>query len=127
MNLRNNQIATIDPETFSHTKKLENLFITNNQLTTIDSRLFNGLTELNWLELNENKISTLESGCFADLDKLSILHLEDNNLTAVDREKVGLTNSTDLIIFQGNTTRKFNEEESQVLILYWLIMMEGNL
>lgn len=125
MNLRNNRIATIDPDTFSHMEKLKNLFLRNNQLTTIGSRLFNGLTALSSLELNSNKIDTLEPGSFADLNNLHVLHLEDNNLTAMDREKVGLTNSTNLIVHEGNTTTStFNEEEDQATILYWLIILE---
>lgn len=105
--LRDNQIKTIEPYSFSHMKELtelnldqnnveeinrnvfvdlpslEKLFFTNNKITTIHDRAFLHLIELRELELNMNKIFSLNNEAFNGLTKLLKLDLSNNKLEVI--------------------------------------------
>jgi len=79
LNLDNNQLKTIDPQTFAGLN-LRVLSLANNQLTAIDTQPFANLQRL---DLSNNQLTTIDTQPFANLQRLN---LDNNRLTAIDTQ-----------------------------------------
>lgn len=78
LNMRANQIRTIDANVFRSNAELRELNMENNSLTVLPPGLFSNNTKLEYLRLGSNKISTLPPRFFNRQFEMKILHLEDN-------------------------------------------------
>ncbi len=81
INLRSNQLSTIEDFAFQNLQNLTTLKIFyNTPLRRITKNMLKGLSKLEFLQLNLNSIDTLEKGCFSDLSSLQTLMLDNNDL-----------------------------------------------
>ena len=88
LKLNNNNIISIDTNTFSFNFNLRNLRILDisyNNLSNINKNLFNDLEHLEELNLNHNFISILSSETFIGLANLKDLNLSGNRLVDLDQ------------------------------------------
>lgn len=60
INLSNNQIQSIDPQTFRNLPELQNLWLDINQIQTIDPHTFQNLPNLESLWLDINQIQNID-------------------------------------------------------------------
>lgn len=84
LDLRNNQIETIDTNAFQACSNLEELDLANNKLTLIEGNKFNQVTQLNILSLYGNQIKRIEAKAFETCSNLTELYLSNNKLTRID-------------------------------------------
>jgi hypothetical protein len=61
LDLRNNQIRSIEPNTFNGLNKLTYLYLQNNQIASIDVNTFKGLTKLTDLRLDGNLFNEIDN------------------------------------------------------------------
>ncbi|CAF0996665.1 unnamed protein product [Adineta steineri] len=80
LDISNNLIATIYPDSFAGLKSLNSLIIYRNNLKMLPSEVFSELNSLQLLLLNANKIVCVRGDTFRGLEKLSLLSLYDNQL-----------------------------------------------
>jgi len=78
LNLKSNQIETIDSDSFDSSNKITYLDLSNNNLKLIKSKFFSLLCELRDLNLSQNQIETIETNSFDKLFKLNRLDLSEN-------------------------------------------------
>ena len=79
--LSDNGILSIDINTFSDLKYLQELNLDHNKLEELQPGVFNGLLNLESLSLWANQLSSLDSTIFRGLVKLEKLDLTDNKLS----------------------------------------------
>jgi len=84
LDLSENNIKSIDPETFANLQNLELLQLDQNQIISIDPQTFANLSNLLQLNLNQNQLTALDPQTFAKLTNLRSLSLDQNQLTAID-------------------------------------------
>ncbi|MFT6765135.1 MAG: hypothetical protein ACJAZS_000002 [Alteromonas naphthalenivorans] len=82
--LSDSQITTIDPQAFTNLPALESIFLYNNQITAIDPQTFNNLLALEHLELNNNQITAIDPQTFNNLPALTYLNIDHNQITTID-------------------------------------------
>ncbi|CAF1141757.1 unnamed protein product [Rotaria sp. Silwood1] len=80
LDLSNNFISIIYPDSFTGLKSLNSLILYRNNLKMLPSGVFNELNSLQLLLLNANKIVCIRVDTFRGLEKLSLLSLYDNQL-----------------------------------------------
>ncbi|CAF1126727.1 unnamed protein product [Rotaria sordida] len=83
LRLEKNRIMEIPPKIFFHLKKLRRLDISNNLISTIYPDSFAGLKSLNSLILYRNNLKMLPSEAFSELNSLQLLLLNANKLVCV--------------------------------------------
>jgi hypothetical protein len=84
--LENTGLTTLEPDVFSHLKKLTRLDLSRNQLQSLDYRIFMNLTELFSLVLTNNRlISLTDDRLFASQLQLKYLKLSSNSLISLNR------------------------------------------
>ncbi|UJR08620.1 hypothetical protein I4U23_012879 [Adineta vaga] len=86
LDLSNNLISTIYPDSFTGLKSLNSLILYRNNLKILPSEVFNELNSLQLLLLNANKIVCIRGDTFYGLEKLSLLSLYDNQLKTLANE-----------------------------------------
>lgn len=84
LSIENNQIETIDEDTFVHQTDLEELSLADNKLRVIKRNTFSTLTSLTKLDLSGNEIQSIDTGAFVELARLEDLNLENNNIKVLD-------------------------------------------
>jgi len=102
LNLHNNQLTTLDADIFNGLGNLIDLYLHNSQLTTLDADIFNGLSNLEKLYLGNNQLTTLEPGTFNGLDNLIDLYLGDNQLTTLDADIFNVLGKLNYLNLQNN-------------------------
>ncbi|CAF1267962.1 unnamed protein product, partial [Adineta ricciae] len=86
LDISNNLIATIYPDSFAGLKSLNSLILYRNNLKMLPSEVFSELNSLQLLLLNANKIVCVRGDTFRGLEKLSLLSLYDNQLKTLSNE-----------------------------------------
>lgn len=81
LDLSNNQITALEPNTFVNFTSLTTLNLSNNQINRIAVAWLNNLPLLSTLNLNNNKLSYLPTGVFFGLSLLTSLGLMSNTIT----------------------------------------------
>jgi hypothetical protein len=79
IDMDNNEIRFLHPETFATLSDLKNISIASNQLESIDGRLLANNKKLEWIWFNYNKLRSIESEVFGDKKSLEYIDLEGNN------------------------------------------------
>ncbi len=82
--LGNNQIARIEPGTFSNLPQLRSLWLDDNQITHIEVGVFANLPELNYLDLQGNKVTTIHTATFNHLPRFRHLDFTSNKITTME-------------------------------------------
>jgi len=85
IDLRNNQIATIENRAFEGASSLTDLFLNENRLEQLQPELFIGLENLKILLLRNNMISVIQNNTFSHLKSLRLLSLYDNKISCVQK------------------------------------------
>ncbi|CAF0996746.1 unnamed protein product [Adineta ricciae] len=86
LDLSNNLISIIYPNSFAGLQSLNSLILYRNNLKMLPSEIFNELNSLQLLLLNANKIVCIRGDTFYGLEKLSLLSLYDNQLKTLANE-----------------------------------------
>ena len=76
--LSNNQLTTLDKDTFSGLVNLRELRLDDNQIQTLDKDILRDLTKLEWIGVSNNQLETLDSDTFAGLNKAQEIYLHNN-------------------------------------------------
>lgn len=108
--LDNDEINTLDEDTFLNLKTLETLSMRSNEITTLPSKVFSTLERLKSLDLSSNLISTIAETTFNSNRFLANLKLDRNNfikIPAIQMAEVTFYDFTDSIcidqIFEKTT------------------------
>ena len=83
LNCEDNNISSIEHNSFFNQQKLKFLYLTYNIMVAIDEMTFLGLTKLEVLNLSHNFIEYLHSHAFNNLEALKYLNLSNNSLMYV--------------------------------------------
>jgi Leucine-rich repeat (LRR) protein len=83
--LNNNNLQSIDKDTFSGLFHLNKIVLSNNQLQFINENTFQELTSLREIALNSNLIKTLNKYTFNGLLNLKKLNISFNQITDIDK------------------------------------------
>lgn len=78
IDLNNQNIDSIDSDTFNDLNQLETLYLHENKLTKLDSDLFSSLLNLKVVWLESNNIVSLNRNIFANLTQLEMVCLHNN-------------------------------------------------
>ena len=84
LDLRRNQIQTVESSTFEGLESLTTIDLSGNNINTIPTRVFSKLSELHTLQLNFNKIHSVEPYAFDGLHNLITLNLRRNKLQTLE-------------------------------------------
>ena len=105
LNLRGNQLSSLDGSMFNETKKLAKLILWNNNIKQLPNHLFFGLGNLNELDLDENNIKILPKRMFMGLRNLKYLYLSGNQINSLDEAFFNETDRlTELHLNDNNLT-----------------------
>ncbi len=105
LDLGNNGVHRIEPETFAALGGLRELRLKSNALETIEVGAFKNLCKLKKLDLSWNPIAILMKGAFADLNNLQELNLENTNLGVLyPGEFAELNNLRTLFLYHSRIT-----------------------
>ncbi|XP_062517280.1 uncharacterized protein LOC134192555 [Corticium candelabrum] len=85
LDLKFNNITTLENEAFFNLPKLYILSLYSNHLVEIRSAMFRGIDNLNSLDLQYNRIERLDAN-FLQLSKLFDLFLTHNNISSIDKD-----------------------------------------
>ncbi|XP_006862425.1 PREDICTED: toll-like receptor 12-like [Chrysochloris asiatica] len=77
LDLSNNQLKSIHPDTFSCLPHLRELLLQENQLSHLDDQMYQGLKRLETLNLSGNQLAALGENWLASLPALTTLNLLD--------------------------------------------------
>jgi Leucine-rich repeat (LRR) protein len=78
LRLERNQLANLEPYTFSKAEELFELRLARNRLSSIDPLAFYGLGRLDVLDMSHNQLTHLDLAVFATLPSLRTIHLREN-------------------------------------------------
>lgn len=103
IDLRGNEIAEIDNETFSDNTKLEKVDLMLNRLTKITKRVFYGdFNELQEINLSHNLLDTIEPGSFDKVPNLEMIDLSCNCLKHVHSDVFKKNSDLRQVYLQSN-------------------------
>ena len=126
LDLRDNQMISIDDNVLDSLPKLKYLYLSDNHLSSINTRTFKNLKSLLKLDLSHNRLSRLDDNIFKDLktveelniagndindisddafvglEKLRSLNLDDNRLTSVPSRAIDHTTALDELALNFN-------------------------
>lgn len=88
LDLSNNLLESLDPETFKTNQRLRNVYLNENSIKELKDGLFYNLTHLQKVELKKNQIHTIGIDTFYRNDKLQYLLLDDNRLINLSRSLI---------------------------------------
>jgi Leucine-rich repeat (LRR) protein len=109
LNFDNNEISTIESNTFEELKRIQILSISNNLLSKITNGTFFNQMKLSNLNLSHNLIEFIEQDSFQNLFSLKMLDLSFNKLLSIENNLFkGLGNLNDLYLLNNFTFNLFN-------------------
>ena len=100
--LKSNLLSSLPANIFRISKNMQWLDLGNNQFTELNPNVFKPVPELRLLILDHNEFRTLSAGTFKALTKLDVLTLQDNNLEEVPPEAFEGLNDVDMLDLSGN-------------------------
>ncbi len=80
LDLRDNEINYLYPESFSYFPNLKWVNLARNRLPIFPTQFIKGLNHLEYLNLESNQITSLEDNDFANMPRLRSLHLSNNQI-----------------------------------------------
>ena len=147
-----NQLAMLHPDTFSHQLFLVALILRSNLLSTLPVNILRASKNLLWLDLggnhftelnpdvikpvpklkllmlDHNELRTLRSGTFKALERLDWLYLQENNLEEVPPEAFEGTYDLDRLDLSGNRFSTLKPRQFEHLTtLIELVLNRNNL
>jgi hypothetical protein len=113
LHLDNNQIASLEANTFYGLNNLWHLYLANNQIASIDANTFNGLKNLIWLHLENNQISSIDANAFNGLNNLWHLYLGFNQIASLDANTFNGLSSLNELGLDGNPFDKIENASNK--------------
>ena len=105
LHLDRNKLEELQPGVFNGLLNLKSLLLWTNQLSALDSTVFRGLVKLEKLVLNDNKLRFLPGTLIQDLVNLKDVQLAQNLLVTLDSTFFhGLTGLHTIILKQNHLT-----------------------
>jgi Leucine-rich repeat (LRR) protein/predicted ATPase len=126
LRLDNNEIASIEANTFSGLNNLKWLYLQNNQIASIDVNTFNGLNNLTRLHLNNNQIASIDANTFNGLNKLSELHLQNNQIVSLDANTFNGLNNLMHLNLDNNKIASIDANTFNGLNKLWSLELQNN-
>ena len=102
IDLRDNQLSGIIPESIGKLKSLKQLYLHVNQLSGSIPESIGNLENLNELCLGSNQLSGNIPDTIGNLKNLTNLHLDSNQLSGKIPESIGNLNKLELLYLYGN-------------------------
>ena len=102
LDMKHNKLQTLPHDVFRNLTQLRHLNIANNQLTKLEDELFDFNVELKFFNAANNSISTLGRHLFDRLVNLRVIHLESNSLTSIYSKVFPLASVTLKVIHMSN-------------------------
>jgi Leucine-rich repeat (LRR) protein len=102
LDLSNNIISSIEPETFHSNVKLESLCLANNKLTSIHPATFKNQSNLSYLDLSGNKIWQIKERIFYYSTKFESLLLANNDISEFHPSAFHTENELSYLDISGN-------------------------
>uniref|UniRef100_A0A0L8HEX5 G-protein coupled receptors family 2 profile 2 domain-containing protein n=1 Tax=Octopus bimaculoides TaxID=37653 RepID=A0A0L8HEX5_OCTBM len=102
LELRNNNITTIDEGSFQSLSNLKELYMDRNKISNIDKDGFKGLYNLKELRLVANKIVTIDGRWFQDLSNLTSLNLGYNEIIDIENGSFKNLDKLEELDLRGN-------------------------
>lgn len=103
LNIRGNQIATMDLGAFNGLRSVERLTLSGNDLTILQAGIFSGVPKCTALDLQSNSISVIEKGSFRGLPAIEWLFLNRNDLKHITKDMLeGLDSLGSFILSYAN-------------------------
>ncbi|XP_044265512.1 leucine-rich repeat-containing protein 70-like [Tribolium madens] len=84
INLRNNSVTDLDPESFTNLTRVTQVDLSHNSLRILTNKMFHKLTNLDLLNLNHNNIYYIQPDAFKGLSNLRHLYLSNNRLERLE-------------------------------------------
>ncbi|EFA09704.2 insulin-like growth factor-binding protein complex acid labile subunit [Tribolium castaneum] len=84
VNLRNNSISDLDPESFTNLTRVTQVDLSHNSLRILTNNLFSELANLDLLNLNHNTVFYIQPDAFKGLSNLRHLYLSHNRLERLE-------------------------------------------
>ncbi|PSN29215.1 hypothetical protein C0J52_28193 [Blattella germanica] len=85
--LDNNELSTLDPDTFNAFDELLRLSLRGNHLEYIDTKVFRNLNKLRILDLSDNRLGDLlEKNLFFSQKRLQALYMNNNRISSIHEE-----------------------------------------
>jgi len=126
IDLSNNQLENLDPQTFRDVKSLRKLNLNNNQLIELNKCLFQNLVYLNKLDLSCNLIEELDHEIFKDLVNLTSINLSNNNLEVLDEFTFMDLFHLNKIDLSNNNLKRLEKETFKYLNKLIHVNLSGN-
>lgn len=112
IDLKNNQLTSLEPDTFHGLTNLESLSLKSNKLVNLDSNCFTDLINLKQIELSFNMLNSIDSRCLFGLINLRKVDFSRNNIKSLNANLFnGLVNLEESIFL------KFFHNKTLLLLL----------
>ena len=102
VDLTDNFITSIDPQTFNGNDRLRIIYLCGNPLKTLSSHQFPVLPHLRSLDLHNCQIEYINPTAFANLELLELLNLKNNNIKNVDENVFNYMKNLKTLVLEGN-------------------------
>jgi Leucine-rich repeat (LRR) protein len=134
IHLSYNRIFELKGSTFSHLKKLKELYLDHNQLRKITEESFHGLTKdevtlanLDKLSLKKNRIQSISPKAFENLISLSALNLARNKLSVLKMDTFHRLLDLEHLDLHGNRLSEIEDETFYMLKGLRFLSLKNNL
>ncbi|XP_048400526.2 SLIT and NTRK-like protein 4 [Stegostoma tigrinum] len=102
LNLQNNLLGTLYPQSFTNFSNAISLQLGNNKLQEIQTGAFQGLTHLKQLHLNNNELQVLRADMFLGLENLEYLQTDYNLIRVIERGTFNKMHRLKVLILNDN-------------------------
>jgi len=127
LKLSQNQILTIEYESFGEMTNLKSLDLSNNLIYELNNNMFRNLKALKELNLCKNKIESIKKLDFTGLSSLNLLDLSENKLKSLDENVFELMPQIESIILKSNQIHFWSNSFFYLTNLKHLYLSTNNL
>ncbi|CAK8686900.1 unnamed protein product [Clavelina lepadiformis] len=126
MHFNSSCLTSIDPATMGHYSKLRKFNADNNDLATVEANTFKKCRRLDEVVLSRNKISTLDNDAFAGLANLRVLNLSGNSLTRINEDVFAPLSHLEVLDLSNNNITELSEGAFHELTQLQTLILSGN-
>uniref|UniRef100_A0A6J0UMM2 Leucine-rich repeat and transmembrane domain-containing protein 1 isoform X1 n=1 Tax=Pogona vitticeps TaxID=103695 RepID=A0A6J0UMM2_9SAUR len=102
LDLSNNSVSGLLPNTFKELQNLQILNLTKNFIEYVDNKTFSSLPHLKELDISSNSILSLPETLGNNTRRITLLSLKHNKLEKVDRLLLDSLPNLKVVLFKGN-------------------------
>ncbi|KAK3931113.1 Chaoptin [Frankliniella fusca] len=127
LDLSQNQLGYLFPNSFRAHPRLRRLVLSQNKLTFFPGELLTGLRYLEEVDLSGNLLKAVDDMDFARLPRLRELDLSNNQLEALSETAFHNSTQLQMLRLAGNRLERLSERTFEGLCRIELLDLEGNL